>query len=155
MRRQKQRNRSCVPHPCMLSRAIRAAAIAPAYRLPRHAHHHALLCPAFCLLQSLTFLWTLQITKFAVLYSIGSVLSLGRWAADEQHRWQCEQLLTIAPAAAHQLHTGPPMQQWANAFLSDEVTLVAAAAAGKSHAFMFSSRPPHSSAVRPAVSHAG
>lgn len=26
---------------------------------------------------SLTFLWTLQITKFAVLYSIGSVLSLG------------------------------------------------------------------------------
>lgn len=29
-------------------------------------------------LQSLTFLWTLQLTKFAVLYSIGSVLSLAR-----------------------------------------------------------------------------
>jgi hypothetical protein len=50
---------------------------------------HVLLCSACAafaaaylaspaMLQSLTFLWTLQITKFAVLYSIGSVLSLGR-----------------------------------------------------------------------------
>jgi hypothetical protein len=29
-------------------------------------------------LQSLMFLWTLQLTSFAVLYSIGSVLSIGR-----------------------------------------------------------------------------
>eukprot|EP00882_Tetradesmus_deserticola_P007381 GHRQ01007775.1.p3 GENE.GHRQ01007775.1~~GHRQ01007775.1.p3 ORF type:complete len:120 (+),score=9.76 GHRQ01007775.1:258-617(+) len=28
---------------------------------------------------SLMFLWTLQLTKFAVLYSIGSVLSIGRY----------------------------------------------------------------------------
>jgi hypothetical protein len=31
--------------------------------------------------QSLMFLWTFQITSFAVLYSFGSVLSLMRWAA--------------------------------------------------------------------------
>jgi hypothetical protein len=47
-----------------------------------------LFCP-----QSLTFLWTLQLTKFAVLYSFGSVLSLLRCAAGagvETGKWQWE-----------------------------------------------------------------
>jgi hypothetical protein len=45
------------------------------------AHSFVCTAAATCLrMQSLMFLWTLQLTKFAVLYSIGSVLSIGRYA---------------------------------------------------------------------------
>jgi hypothetical protein len=54
-----------------------------------HPSHPKRCAPRFLLLQSLMFLTTLALTSFAVLYSIGSILSLARCVGVEPYTASC------------------------------------------------------------------